>query len=145
MEIREYSSTHLRDCADLFVRVFNSPPWNDRWTTEKARALLAGFANTPGFMGFVGIIDDRIVGACFGRKRTWWNREEYHVEEMFVGQEHQRTGLGSELLKGAEEALKRKDISALTLLTGRATYAKDFYLKNGFHVVDKVVFMAKSI
>ena len=145
MEMYSYCPVHLKQCAELFVKVFNASPWNDKWTTEKAAVLLTRFSNMPDFKGFVGEIDGKIAGACFGYKKMWWWGEEYYIEEMYIAQEHQRSGLGSKLMKYIEDVLKEENITAITLSTGRSTPAKDFYLKNSFYVVEDIIFMKKRI
>ena len=41
MEYRELNETHLKDMATLFVKAFNTYPWNEEWTEEIAYKRLA--------------------------------------------------------------------------------------------------------
>jgi len=89
MKVFKYTNEHLESCVNLYIKVFNAPPWNDKWTSETATKLLTNFSNMPSFIGFIGIIENQIIAACFGYKKMWWNNEEYFIEEMFVDNEHQ--------------------------------------------------------
>lgn len=144
MEIIAYNITYLTACAGLFIKVFNSPPWNGKWTFERASLLLTNFSNIPGFKGFIGLENNKVIAACFGYKKTWWNNDEFYIEEMFVDSEYQRFGYGSKLMDYIQEVLKKENIKAITLLTGRETPAKDFYHKNGFYTIEDMIFMKKK-
>ena len=58
--VKELSSEDMEDCISLFIKVFNSDPWNDEWTYIKAKKLFEDFINTPGFTGFTGILKKQL-------------------------------------------------------------------------------------
>jgi hypothetical protein len=77
-----YQPRFIDDCVSLFISVFNSPPWNDRWTEERARCWLARLSSEPVFRGFCGFEGERLIAACLGRLEMWWRGEEYHVVRL---------------------------------------------------------------
>ncbi|MBN2353780.1 MAG: GNAT family N-acetyltransferase [Spirochaetales bacterium] len=139
-----YQPRLIEECVSLFISVFNSPPWNDQWTQERARSWMARLSSEPPFRGFCAFSGERLVAACLGRLEMWWRGEEYHIEEMFVAADAQGKGIGSRLLAFAESELKKENVAAVTLVTGREIPAKTFYEKNGFYGVENLTFMKKS-
>jgi len=141
MDILAYNDTNFNSCVSLFMKVFNSPPWNDHWIYEKASQRITDFINHPNFKGFVVFEDDVLIAASFGYKKTWWNNEEFYIEEMLVDIERQKRNYGTRLIKHIKMELKKENINAITLLTRRNVPAKDFYLKNGFYISGNMIFM----
>ena len=82
MEYRELNETHLKDMATLFVKAFNTYPWNEEWTEEIAYKRLAQMINCDGFYGMVAIKDSQIVGMIFGRQEQYYNGVIFEIKEF---------------------------------------------------------------
>ncbi|MBN1649137.1 MAG: hypothetical protein JW874_13960 [Spirochaetales bacterium] len=54
INLKKISPEDIDGCVELFINVFNSAPWNDQWTKDKAKVLFEDFINTPGFIGYYG-------------------------------------------------------------------------------------------
>lgn len=146
MNIRKFNNNDLEKCLVLFIDVFGSEPWNDKWTKERARSYLSDFIATPGFIGIVAESNNsEMIGMILGSRRQWWSGDEYFINEMCVAHHSQNTGVGSAMFKLLEETLSSKGIKDIALLTDRGVPAEEFYRKNGFNEVERIMFLAKSM
>jgi len=145
-EIRPFADPDLEACADLFIQVFSRPPWNDRWpSTEVAYAYLKEFVDTPGFQGFVAIVDQQIVAFLLGHLKRWWSGSEYYIDEFGVHPDAQGQGIGTMLVDHLKQTLLQAGIYTITLLTARDTPAAAFYEKQGFVTHQRMAFMSHRI
>ncbi|MED3985791.1 hypothetical protein P4646_17275 [Peribacillus simplex] len=55
-EMVPLTSENLELCIELYMNVFNSEPWNERWTYETAKERLSDLLHTPKFLGFFFIL-----------------------------------------------------------------------------------------
>lgn len=136
---------HIMKCAELYVRVFNAEPWNDKWSTETAYKRLLDIYNSPGFVGIICLEDDDIKGSVFGNREQWYEGFHYNLKEMFVSNELQGKGIGRELLGFLEEELNKRQIGAIILFTSKGNLTSQFYIKNCFKELDSMAMMVKDI
>lgn len=144
MNLRLFTGSDLEECTNVFVHVFNQAPWNDEWTTVKAFQYLNDFVNTPGFLGIVAEDGEEIIGFVFGVRKRWWSGDEFFVHELCVSTEKQHMGIGTSLLKYLEAQLELIGVKNIVCLTDRGTPAELFYEKNGFAVIDRIIFLHKD-
>ncbi|OAB38359.1 GCN5 family acetyltransferase [Paenibacillus glacialis] len=145
MIIRPFESDDLRKCTTLFVNVFNREPWNDNWSIEAAKQYLVDYIQTPGFRGFIAEDGSEIRGFIFGFRKRWWEGDEFFVNEMCVQVDEQRSGIGTKLINYIEGDLIHAGIENITLLTNREIPAEEFYKKNGFNEIERLIFLHKRI
>lgn len=146
LKIRKFNSKDLDNCAKLFKKVFSSDPWYDEWKSlEQARNYLGELIKNPAFEGFVSCEGSHIVAVCLGHNRSWWNGQEFFVDEFFVENEMQGNGIGTKLLDNVSNYLLGAGYVRLTLLTNKEILAEDFYLKNGFYNNQKRTVMVKKL
>src|SRR3712207_8944760 len=67
-----FRSWQVTPCTELFLTVFNSPPWNEAWPASAATKRLADLFNTPGFYGVIAVEDHEAAGF----------RSEEHTSEL---------------------------------------------------------------
>lgn len=139
------ASDDLGGCIKLLLNVFNNEPWNDSWTFEGAEKYLQDYIETPGFKGFVAEEENKIIGFIFGFRKRWWQADEFYVNEMCVEISEQRNGIGTKLINYLEINLKTEGVENITLLTNRGIPAEEFYKKNGFSEIDRIIFLHKKI
>lgn len=143
MDFCRVEHSNLTDCVALFVRVFNSPPWNEKWEAKAVTRRFADCYHTPGFYGLVVTVGGEIVGFAIGYIEQWDNSKHFYLKEMCVAPEQQRLGIGTALMNTLEKNLKDQDVEKLYLHTAQDTYAQSFYAKQGFYVSSKMIMMAK--
>ena len=121
MEYRELNETHLKDMATLFVKAFNTYPWNEEWTEEIAYKRLAQMINCDGFYGI------------------------FEIKEFCVDITLGIKGLGTQVYNVFENRLKEMGIKEIVLNTCRSDKTIGFYEKQGFEVSDSIVVMNKKV
>ncbi|MCX7922083.1 MAG: GNAT family N-acetyltransferase [Clostridia bacterium] len=146
MLLRTYKHEDIEKCTELFIKVFNAYPWEDKWpSAERANSYLTDIVNTPGFRGFIAVEGLRIVGVCLGNIVKWWKGDEFFIKEMYVDSSVQRKGIGSRLLEYAQESLVKEDIRAIVLLTNQGFPSEEFYTKQEFEKSAEMIFMYKEL
>jgi ribosomal protein S18 acetylase RimI-like enzyme len=143
MDFTSVDQDNLAECAALFVKVFNNPPWNENWEVESVALRLDDCYRTPGFIGVAVRAESEIVGFAVGYIERWDKGQHFYLKEMCVATEQQNGGVGTALLLALEERLKAKGAEKLYLLTARDTSAQAFYEKRGFYVSPRMVMMSK--
>ncbi|WP_080146428.1 GNAT family N-acetyltransferase [Marinilactibacillus piezotolerans] len=145
METRQITSERYASYVQLFMSVFNQPPWNDQWTKEKAALYLKDIFNTPGFIGVEALKNNQPVAVVIGNHKHWWSGDEFFIQEMFVSKAEQGKGIGKELFKYLTVLLEERNISNLSLLTDKGIDAEYFYKANGMKQIERLIFFSKEI
>lgn len=145
MEYKLLVEEDLSKCTETFIEVFNDAPWNDKWTFSQAKKYLLDFYQTPGFLGVLAIENDEILGCILGVNRVWWSGDEFFINEMYVKQQQQNKGIGRALLNHLIKELDNNKINNIVLLTDRGIPAEEFYKKNGFEEIERIIFLHKNI
>ena len=140
----DYETIHLDDvnrCAEIFVHVFNSSPWNEDWDVRSASHRLTEIVGTPGFMGLQVVSEQRIVGFVMGYLETFDTGGDFYLKEMCIFPGMQRQGIGTALIEELKRHLARSGARKLYLLTARGSVAERFYEKNGFYTSETMIMM----
>lgn len=136
----------IPECAEVFVAVFGSEPWNEEWHIADAKAHLEEMAHTPGAYGVVAVEDDKALGFAMGYAEQWRRgKKHFYLKEMCVLPGHQRSGIGTGLMKTLCDDLAKLDVEAIYLLTARGGLAQAFYEKLGFDVKPRMIMMGKYL
>jgi len=136
---------NLEQSIELYMKVFNSEPWNESWSYEVAKERLTDLINTPKFLGFSLYIEDNLIGFIAGKNKKSYQGLTYYLAELCVNNEIQGKGYGTKLLKFLENELKNRDTKSLYLLTSNAGLAEAFYKKNGYQINDNRVVIKKNL
>lgn len=140
--IDRIQKVNLDEITALFLTVYQQPPWNDEWPDfYTAKTYLQEFYDNPSFIGYMVSENNRLIGACFGHTKTWWEGKEYFIDEFFITPDVQGQGWGSRFMKYIKTDLLSSDITTITLLTEKGFPAEKFYVKNGFTGRANTVFM----
>ncbi|AIF65635.1 GCN5 family acetyltransferase [Terribacillus saccharophilus] len=142
MGIRLCTENELKACSDTYAKVFNEAPWNEAWTAETAFSYLINFYRTPGFTGIVAVENEEVIGFLFGVKRKWWSGDEFFINEMCVRADQQNKGIGKTLM---EYLVETTDADMISLLTDRGLPAENFYKRNGFKEIERIMFMSRDV
>ncbi len=142
MSIRRIREDDIHQLSDLFVSVFNEPPWNQGWKKEWAHERLLIIFQSYRFYGCLAEVDNHPVAAVLSRLGSFKGELELEIMENFVIREEQRKGVGAALLNELKSYAKADGIQCFVLQTGRDTYAKEFYSKYGFEAHEDNLFMS---
>lgn len=143
--IKEFSANDFQECCDLFIKVFNGAPWNDKWTNETAQTYLQELTDNKRFLGYTLWNDKLLVGVVFCHKKNHYRGDEIFIDEMYIFPDCQRKGYGMKLMKKVELFAKENSVISITLLTGKNTPAFEFYEKFGCKHLEHLSFMYKRI
>lgn len=143
--IQRYEAILLDGIIDLFVTVFNAPPWNDAWTKEAAQEYVSRIIHDSYFSGICCIENDEVAGFLFGVYEYWYTGETFHIKELCVSPNVRNKGYGSEMLRALEDELRSKKARSIFLLTERNSDAEKFYMKNGYYKNEKLGAMGKKL
>jgi aminoglycoside 6'-N-acetyltransferase I len=144
MIIRKLTNDDLVELVSLYVNVFNSEPWNDKWTEDTAFIRLIDIMNNAGFIGLAYEEKGEIVGAVLGNREQYFNGIHFFVKEMFVRVEDQKKGVGSKLLEELEKEAKKESVINIYLFTSKGNGTYDFYVKNNFKELKSMCMMGKG-
>jgi aminoglycoside 6'-N-acetyltransferase I len=144
MKLLSIEHQYLRACATLFISVFNSPPWNEKWSQDVALKRLEDCFNTPGAYGVVAIVEDEVFGFAIGVVAQYDQNENFYLKEICVDSTKQRSGIGTKMMDALHHDLIRKGVGMVYLLTIRDSPAAAFYEKCGFLNSSKMIMMSKS-
>jgi ribosomal protein S18 acetylase RimI-like enzyme len=84
---------------------------------------------------FVYIEDKKPVGAIAYRRCRW--QHEYEITWLAVREDHQRRGIGRDLVRFIENHLKRYDLRLITVNIPDDQRSKSFYFQMGFRSVNR--------
>ena len=142
VSIRKISEDDVLQLSDLFVSVFNEPPWSQDWKKEWAYERLSIIFKSYRFYGFLAEVGNYPVAAILSRVGSFKGELELEIMENFVIKEERGKGIGIALLNELKSYAKVDGIKCFVLQTGRDTYAKDFYLKYGFEAHEDNLLMS---
>lgn len=145
MEFKKFTENDLVKCTKTFIEIFNDHPWNDKWTVERAEHYLSDYYHTPGFTGVLALEENEIVGFIYGVSKVWWDGNEFYIHEMGVKRNFQNKGIGKALLNHLIKELDSSDINNFALLTDRGVPAEEFYKRNGFKEIERLVFYSRDL
>lgn len=83
-KIENMSLNNISDYSRLFASVFNSEPWNDKWTEETAGLRLENMMNTNTFVGKLLYCGNELKGFIFGQKEYYYNGIHFQIQEFCV-------------------------------------------------------------
>lgn len=144
MNIIKISKKHVEECVDLYIDVFTKAPWNDTYNSrEQVVNFFQNYLANNYFVGYVLKEQTSIIALSIGMKKTWINGMEYYIDQFCVKSNLQAKGIGSYFLKLIENEIKVEKMNAIILNTERGFPAVNFYLKNGFQLVDGLITLIK--
>lgn len=144
LQIKEFSREYFEECVDVFIDTFTKEPWYD--TYESREQVVQYFNNFMGdnyFLGYIALLDQKVVALSIGMKKPWLQGMEYYIDQFCVAYSFQGKGIGSKFLKEIEELLKEKKLNGVVLNTEKSYPAYEFYTKNGFKQIDDLVVLGK--
>lgn len=143
MILRNIEEDDIEICAELFMQVFSSDPWNEEWSIVFANERLSHFYQSKGFFGVLAEEQNSVVGFALGNTEPFYFGSMFYLREMCIKTKLQNKGVGKEILKALEDELLTKKINRIYLTTERDIPAASFYQKNGFNYSEKMGFYAK--
>jgi ribosomal protein S18 acetylase RimI-like enzyme len=145
MRIDLLEERHLDDMAEVYLTVFNGPPWNDSWTTETARQRIDEIRRTPGFLGYATYWDEKPAGLLVGVAQTWHDGPAYQVREICIVETFRGKGLARQMIQKLEARLIELGAHQIYVMTRKSGPAQDFYGKFGLRPNASTIVMNKIL
>lgn len=145
MTFEDMDIAEVRAYAELFVSVFNSPPWNDRWTMLTAKLRLGELITTGTFVGKAAYENGQLLGIILGQKEHFFDGVRFQIQEFCVRPEHQQSGCGSRLLSALREELNAVGVTKIYLITQRGEDTEGYYKRRGFQTSDNMIVMSEDL
>jgi len=98
-KIRPMRGDDLESLAEIYVETYKVFDIGERWDKKSAYKLLEHWFKRQSDLAFVVEYNDEIVGAFVTAVKPWWDGNHLTEGEIFVHPDHQRRGLGTELIK----------------------------------------------
>lgn len=134
----------INDCVDLFIETFTKEPWNDVYESrEQVVKFINNHYNNNYFLGYVALLDEKVVALSVGMKKPWIEGFEYYIDEFCVSYEMQGRGIGTWFIKAIEEDIKKQGLNAIILNTEINKPSYKFYEKNGFKTFSDLIILVK--
>lgn len=141
--IRKITTDDYEEIANLLIKAFKNPPWNEEWDYNQAFQRILQLDDGKYTRCYAYLINNKIVGVMCGKIVTYVKDVELMIEDFYVDPDYQRMGIGHKMMALLEKEIN--EVDNFTLLTGRNFYSVDFYQKNGFSIKDSIVFMYKKL
>ena len=151
--VRLVEQGDLTQCAEVFVEVFGSAPWNEDWELVNALARLEELYRTPGFYGVIARDDAevpatdlrQVLGFAMGHTEPWRRGKHFYLKEMCVVPDQQRRGIGTVMIQALCRDLAKMGVDGAYLTTRRDSPAQAFYEKCGFGTNPNMILMGKHL
>lgn len=143
-EVIKLSEEYIEDCVDLFIDTFSREPWNDVYDSRKqVKDFFENHMKNNYFLGFIGLINEKVVALSIGIKKPWVCGMEYYIDEFCIGYDFQGKGIGSVFLKNIEGLLTDEKVDGMILNTERDYPSCKFYERNGFKAIGNLIVLGK--
>ena len=118
----------LGELAASYMRVFNSPPWNDSWTEKTAYQRMHDLFRSQGFHGYACWEDGKLLGAVMGETEHYFDGKVFRIIELWTDTSCRGRGIGRRLI----EEVRTNDCGNVYLITKNTPETVGFYKKCGF-------------
>lgn len=145
MVFKDLTQDHIKEGALLYIKAFNAPPWNDKWSEDDAILRLSQMIERNGFYGMICYENNDIVAMILGHSEHYYDGTHFEIKEFCVNPSKSGKGMGSLLLNNFLENLNNKGVSKVFLSTCRTLKTEGFYKKNGFESIEEMVIMSKKL
>lgn len=144
IEIVNMGLSHITEYVNLFVSVFNSEPWNDKWTEETALLRLENMMKTNTFIGKALYFENDLKGFIYGQKEYFYDGIHFQIQEFCVKSDEQKKGYGKALLQALRDELDTLGVVNVYLITLRSDSTEGYYRRRGFVTSDDMILMTDS-
>lgn len=142
--ILEMKKHMIDNCVDVFIETFTKEPWNDVYKSrEQVVSFFNNHFNNNYFVGYIAMLDDKVVALSIGMKKPWMEGLEYYIDQFCVSYGMQGRGIGSWFIKEIEKNIKKQGINGMILNTERDYPSQKFYEKNGFKIINDSIVLGK--
>ena len=141
MKIRGAKREDLKEIAEIMMEESAKEPYNEKYTLRIAVKEVGEFFEDE---LYVAIEDGKIIGFVASGV-TSENDKRVYVNELWVGSDYQKRGIGKALLGFVEKIYREKGFRKIRLTVRRDAEAFKFYKKMKYEEYKKLVYMEKKL
>lgn len=145
MKFCDFTPDRIPDVTDMFIKAFNTPPWQDTWTEETVTKRLTQQISSPYDYGIIGEIDGKVAGMIIGNEEQYCDGIHFTIKEFCTGVDFRGMGVGRKMIAELEKRLKAKGIDKVFLVTIQGEGTVGVYRKMDYAVSSDMVMMEKKI
>lgn len=138
LQIERIGPRHLAGAAEVLVRAYARPPWNEEWSIEAAIENVSYVLDTPSSIALVAVEDGKVLGIALGIRQRRFAGPVIHLDELSVLPEKQGAGIGTMLLSAVLSMAKSEECTSVWLVSRRDGELSDFYQRSGFSMSDNL-------
>ena len=131
----------VKECAPLLMEAYNTEPWNDQWTFDRAFDRVNYGFLSPNFFGLAAMRNHEVIACLFGNFEPNDKGDFFYLRDMMVADQERRTGLGSMLLDSLKKHLETIGVKSVLMITNNSHHTVPFYKKNGFSFLEEMKVM----
>lgn len=116
--IRPATLGDIEILASIYVEIYQVTNPIEKWTLKSARDFMSYFFQVSQGLFFVGMNDEKIIGASWGQVKPWWNGNKLYDVEIFIKNESQNKGYSKLLfIRLFEEAIRNYSVVEVEAIT----------------------------
>lgn len=139
------TKNHLEEIVEIYIKAFNAPPWNDKWTKETATKRLSQILSHEGSYGLIAYKEEKAVAMILGWEEQFYDKVMFEIKEFCTDPAVSGSGIGTKLLKEFEFHLKEKGIDQIILLTCKSEVTQGYYTKRQYKDCEEMILMEKEL
>lgn len=143
IKIRKATKKDFKEMVKIMRTEFRKKPWNEKWARDIALKVIKNYISDG--RSYVAIKDKKIIGYILITESIYIDGPVIDIETLVVLEKFQKQGIGTALLKKAEEDYKKKGASKIYIETMKKAYAYRFYKKRGYKNSKYDVLVEKEI
>jgi aminoglycoside 6'-N-acetyltransferase I len=142
MKIQKARKTDLKEIGTIFVEEYSKPPYNENWSGRNLNNYLKDYLKNS----FIYLAKDggKITGFIIFHEYVWEKGKRGSINEIAVSSKYQGRGYGRELIKFAEDFLRKRKVSRVCLMANRKAKAFEIYKRCGY-AEDEMASMVKKV
>lgn len=127
----------------LFIEYWNGT--GDEWTPELVERRVWQVLGSPDSYCMIAEEQEQAIGFAMGRFETFYDLTVYHLVEIIVASQYQKSGIGSQMMAELEKRVKEMGASVMQLICVGDEMHEHFYGKLGYADAENLKYKAKIL
>lgn len=132
ISFRQLTPDEVLKGANIIVQVYAESPWNEEWSIENAAMRLNELAMTPGCLAIGAFKAKDFIGFAIATPHTSVTGRGLYIAEIAILPQHQRKGVGTDLLKCLEVTARDAGFLNAWLVSRRTGGVASYYGHSGY-------------
>ena len=143
MKIRKANKKNLKEIANLMLKEFSKPPFNEKENFDSVIKSLKFYFDIGKI--YIAKISTEIVGVIVFKMETYWEGEVLIIEDLAVKDNFKKQGIGKKLMDFVENYSKKNNIKRILFVTDKRSKSLGFYKKLRYKEEKNRINMTKEL